>query len=226
MSWASFLSPSTLSRLCLRCFTSSCKDVIRAVKWEKSSNHSHWERNPYFPPAWSLRLKKSFKSPSSKFILLLVVWNSYNSTEKEQWNWRTQTCNFKTYYKVTVTKTVCYWHKYRHTDQLNKTETLETKLYTYSQLLFNKDTHTHQWRKTVSSTNSNGTPRYMHAKLLQLCLTLCDPMDYSLPGFSAHGILQARILECATIPFSRGSSWPRNQTLVLLRLLHWLILYH
>ena len=37
-------------------------------------------------------------------------------------------------------------------------------------------------------------------------------MDYSLPGFSAHGILQARILEWVTIPFSRGSSQPRNRT--------------
>ena len=34
-----------------------------------------------------------------------------------------------------------------------------------------------------------------HTKLLQLCLTLCDPMDCSPPGFSVHGILQARILE-------------------------------
>ena len=34
----------------------------------------------------------------------------------------------------------------------------------------------------------------MGAKLLQLCPTLCDPMDYSLPGSSVHGILQARIL--------------------------------
>ena len=32
------------------------------------------------------------------------------------------------------------------------------------------------------------------AKLLQSCLTLCDPMDCSSPGFSVHGILQARIL--------------------------------
>ena len=37
----------------------------------------------------------------------------------------------------------------------------------------------------------------------QLCLTLCDPMDYSLPGFSVHGILQARILEWVAIPFSK-----------------------
>ena len=39
---------------------------------------------------------------------------------------------------------------------------------------------------------------------------LCDPMDCSLPGSSVHGILQARVLEWVTIPFSRGSSWPRD----------------
>ena len=48
----------------------------------------------------------------------------------------------------------------------------------------------------------------------QLCLTLCDPMDCSLPGPSAHGIFQARILEWIVIPFSRGSSRPRGQTRV------------
>ena len=46
----------------------------------------------------------------------------------------------------------------------------------------------------------------------QLCLTRCDPMVCSLPGSSVHGILQARILEWVAISFSRGSSWPRNQT--------------
>ena len=40
---------------------------------------------------------------------------------------------------------------------------------------------------------------------------LCDPMDCSPPGFSVHGILQARILEGVAIPFSRRSSWPRDQ---------------
>ena len=38
------------------------------------------------------------------------------------------------------------------------------------------------------------------------CPTLCDPMDYSLPGSSVHGILQARILEWVAMPSSRGSS--------------------
>ena len=42
----------------------------------------------------------------------------------------------------------------------------------------------------------------MHAKSLQVCLTLCDTVDCSPPGFSVHGILQARILECVAIPFS------------------------
>ena len=36
--------------------------------------------------------------------------------------------------------------------------------------------------------------------------SLCDPMDCSLPGFSAHGIFKARILEWVAIPFYRGSS--------------------
>ena len=48
----------------------------------------------------------------------------------------------------------------------------------------------------------------------QLCLTLCDPMDCSLPGSSVHGIFQARILEWIAISFSRGSSQPRDQTQV------------
>ena len=48
----------------------------------------------------------------------------------------------------------------------------------------------------------------------QLCLTLCDPMNYSLPRSSVHGIFQARILEWVAISFSRGSSQPRHQTRV------------
>ena len=50
----------------------------------------------------------------------------------------------------------------------------------------------------------------------QLYPTLCYPMDYSLPGSSVHGILQARIQEWVAIPSSRGSSLglPRDQTWV------------
>ena len=62
------------------------------------------------------------------------------------------------------------------------------------------DTHSNL-SETVSSS--------VHAKSLQLCLTLCNPMDCSPPGSSDHGILQARILEWVAISFSRGSSQPR-----------------
>ena len=48
----------------------------------------------------------------------------------------------------------------------------------------------------------------------QSCLTLCDPIDCSPPGFSAHGIIQARILEWVAISYSQGSSWPRDWTWV------------
>ena len=52
------------------------------------------------------------------------------------------------------------------------------------------------------------------AQLVQSCLTLCDPMDYSPPGSSVHEIFQARILQWVSISFSRGSSQPRDWTRV------------
>ena len=61
----------------------------------------------------------------------------------------------------------------------------------------------------------------VHAKLLQLCWTLCDPLDCKPPGCSVHGILQARILEWVALPSSRGSAQPRGGTHGLLCPLHW-----
>ena len=49
----------------------------------------------------------------------------------------------------------------------------------------------------------------LKVKIAQSCLTLCNPMDYTV-----YGILQARILEQVAIPFFRGSSQPRGQTQV------------
>ena len=46
-------------------------------------------------------------------------------------------------------------------------------------------------------------------------------MDYSLPGSSVHGILQARILEQAAMPSSRGSFQPRDRTHISYIYLHW-----
>ena len=59
----------------------------------------------------------------------------------------------------------------------------------------------------------------MCAKLLQLWPTLCDPRDYSLPGSSILGILQARTLEWVAIRFHSGSFQPRGGSDV--QLLHW-----
>ena len=73
----------------------------------------------------------------------------------------------------------------------------------------------------------------MRARLLQSCLTLCDPMDCSLPGSSVLGILQIRMLKWFAIPSYRGSSQSRDQTQIsciagglLLPLSHWEVHIH
>ena len=60
----------------------------------------------------------------------------------------------------------------------------------------------------------------MHAQLLQSGSILCDPVDYSLSGFSVHGVLQAKILQWIAMPSSSGFSRPRDQTHVSC-LQHW-----
>ena len=64
---------------------------------------------------------------------------------------------------------------------------------------------------------------HMCAWSLQSCPIQCIPMDCSPPGFSVHGILQARILEWVVLSSSRRSSWPRGQTFIpsLLCVLNW-----
>jgi len=52
------------------------------------------------------------------------------------------------------------------------------------------------------------------SEIVQLCPTLCDPMDYRLLGSSIHGIFQARVLEWVAISSCRVSSQPRDQTQV------------
>ena len=52
------------------------------------------------------------------------------------------------------------------------------------------------------------------SEVAQSCPTLCDSMDCSLPGFSFHGIFQARVPEWVAISFPRGSSQPRDRTRV------------
>ena len=61
----------------------------------------------------------------------------------------------------------------------------------------------------IHFTNSSHPCALSELKVAQLCLTLCDSMDCT-----AHGILQARILEWVACLFSRGSFQPRDQTQV------------
>ena len=68
-------------------------------------------------------------------------------------------------------------------------------------------------------TELNWTNFYWKLNIIQYtsaqsCPTVCDPMDCSLPGFSVHGVFQARILEWVAISSSRGSSWLRDQTCI------------
>ena len=58
------------------------------------------------------------------------------------------------------------------------------------------------------------THRFSESEVAQSCLTLCDPMDWSFPGSSVHGIFQARVLEWVAISFSRESSRLRDSTRV------------
>ena len=53
---------------------------------------------------------------------------------------------------------------------------------------------------TASVPQKTSLKEWSEAKVAQWCLTLCDPMDYT-----AHGVLQARILEWVAFPFSRGN---------------------
>ena len=56
--------------------------------------------------------------------------------------------------------------------------------------------------------------RYQFSSVTQSSLTLCNPMNCSMPGSSVHGIFQTRILEWVAISSSRGSSQPRDRTQV------------
>ena len=60
-------------------------------------------------------------------------------------------------------------------------------------------------------SNQDVLKQVSEVNITQSYPTLCDPMNYSLPGSSVHGILQARILEWVTVPFSKEPSQPRGQ---------------
>ena len=66
--------------------------------------------------------------------------------------------------------------------------------------------------KSVGNKNKTRKVWLCLCSVTELCLTLCNPMDCSLPGSSVHGIFEARILDQIAISYSRGSLRPRDRT--------------
>ena len=79
---------------------------------------------------------------------------------------------------------------------------------------FGKLSSGHRTGKGQFSLQSQRRSEVKWSEVTQSCQTLCNPMDCSLPGFSDHGIFQARVLEWIAISFSWGSSRPRDLTQV------------
>ena len=92
------------------------------------------------------------------------------------------------------------------------------------------------WGERWGKAGRSGWSYSVKVLVAESCPTLRDPMDGSPPGSSVHGISQARTLEWAAIPSSRGSSQPKEWTWVswncrpiLYHLSHqeaWMALYH
>ena len=77
------------------------------------------------------------------------------------------------------------------------------------------------WKSSKCSVNSHSkwTHACTHAKSLQSCLTLCNPIDCSRSGSSVHGILQARILQWVAMPYSKDLPYLRIEPASFLSLL-------
>ena len=96
----------------------------------------------------------------------------------------------------------------------------ETVAYILVTTLFSGECYVSLWERIsnlvkIKVQGNDYTPGIaVKVKGIQLCLTLCDSRDDSPPGSLVHGILHVKILEWVVVPFSRGSSQPRDGTWV------------
>ena len=128
--------------------------------------------------------------------------------------WDSDFIKVESYYIIFLILQCMFWSQ----ANLGFNSCSETFIYNFNNMFFlhlqNMDIHFYLMRLGLHIYIHTYIYAYMCVRVLvtQSCLTLCNPVDYSPPGSSVCGILQARILEGVAILFSRGSSQPRDQT--------------
>ena len=128
-----------------------------------------------------IKISQSFFTELEK-IILKFIWNQKRACivkarlNKKNKSGGTTLLDFKLYHKATVTKTVLYWYKHRHIDQLNRMENLEINPNTWSQLIFNKANK--NWKHSLS--------------YLARMSTLTTPLQHSTGSPSQHNQIDKR----------------------------------